>query len=64
MNNPITASCITIDLEKQIGFRANRLIHVRKDTALEGLTMLASLRLEHMFAAAETTHAVLREQVQ
>jgi hypothetical protein len=30
MNNPITTSCITIDLEKQIVFRANRLMRVRK----------------------------------
>ena len=28
MNSPITTSCITIDLEKQIVLRANRLIRV------------------------------------
>jgi hypothetical protein len=37
MNNPITTSCITTDLEKQIVFRANRLIRVRKVKCLRSI---------------------------
>jgi hypothetical protein len=43
MNNPITTSCSQIDLEKQIVFRANRLIRVRNVRCFRSILWVLAL---------------------
>jgi len=43
MNNPMTMSCICIDLEKQRVLRANRLIRARKVRCLRSIFCVCRL---------------------
>ena len=43
MNNPITTSCSQVDLEKQIVFRASRLIRVRNVRCLRSICWVLAL---------------------